>query len=380
MGDKLSLHHDGYDLCDNAPELVQSAASTAAAVLGISDVKPIYGPEARQLIERQPVLVTGAGGSIGAEIVRQLSYLGADPVICADQDEYGLYRLQLELTGQALLTDTSMVLVDVTNRAQIEQMMREHRPALVFHAAARKHLPLLERSPAQAIITNVIGTANVTAAAARSRVQRLVNISTDKAADPVSVLGQTKQLAEAAVLQNAGPVMRAASVRFGNVYGSRGSFIETLDYQIRHGMPVTVTDPGMTRFFMTIPQAAGLVIQAAVLADSASTFILDMGEPYLITDLISRYATAVGSRVPEIICTGQRPGEKLDEQLVSRAETPQRTRHPQIFAIRGARDDATAVGIKTLCAAANRGDSPAALRAALTELTSRISLPIPVRA
>ncbi len=396
MGDKYNFYDDGYNLWDDgsnppyaadeapgapqAPVPTRPAASTAAAVLGISDAKPIYGREARHLIERQPVLVTGAGGSIGAEIVRQLTYLGADPVICADQDEYGLYRLQLELTGQALLTDTSMILADVTNRPQIEQIMRKHHPVVVFHAAACKHLPLLERSPAQAIITNIAGTANVTAAAARSRVWRLVNISTDKAADPVSVLGQTKHLAEAAVLQNAGQVMRAASVRFGNVYGSRGSFIETLAYQISHGLPVTVTDPGMTRYFMTIPQAAGLVIQASVLADSQSTFILDMGEPYLITDLVSRYAKATGYPVPEVICTGQRPGEKLKEQLASRAETPHRTRHPQISAIRGAGDGATAASIKTLCAAANRGDSPSALRAALTELTSRTFLPIPIGA
>jgi len=368
-------YDDGVGLWDDGSSLPgtpvhPAAASTAAEVLGISDDEPIYGCEARHLIERQPVLVTGAGGSIGSEIVRQLIRIGAHPVICVDRDEYGLYRLQLDLTGKALLTDENMILADVTSRPQIEQVMAEHRPALVFHAAACKHLPLLERSPAQAITTNIEGTAIVTAAAARNQVWRLVNISTDKAANPVSVLGQTKHLAETMVLQYTGPAMRAASVRFGNVYGSRGSFIETLAYQVDHGLPVTITDPGMIRFFMTIPQAAGLVIQAAVLADSASTFILDMGEPYLVTDLVERYAKVTGRSVPEIVCTGSRPGEKLSEQLTSRAETPRPTVHPKISAIHGAWNGPTAVGTRLLCAAARHGDSPAVLRSTLADLTA----------
>ena len=241
--------------------------------------------------------------------------------------------------------------------------------ALVFHAAACKRVPLMERSPAQAIVTNVTGTANVTVAAAHNNVWRLVNISTDKAADPASVLRQTKRLAEVMVLRNAGPAMQVASVRFGNDYGSRGSFIETLDYQIRHHLPATITDAGMTRFFMTIPQAAGLVIQAAVLADGTSTFILDMGKPYLIVDLVRRYAEAIGGPVPDIICTGPRPGEKLAEQLAGGTETPRQTRHPQILVVHGW-DGASASSIKAVRAAARLDDKPAALRAELSALTS----------
>jgi FlaA1/EpsC-like NDP-sugar epimerase len=341
----------------------------AAEVLGIEDAEPVYNHEARHLIRGQPVLITGAGGSIGSELVRQITRLGASSVVCVDRDEYGLYRLQLELTGQALLTSPAMVLADVADRHEMDRIMAEHRPVLVFHAAACKHLPLMERSPAQAIITNIEGTANVTAAATRNHVWRLVNISTDKAADPTCVLGQTKRLAEGMTRGYAGPRMRVASVRFGNVYGSRGSFIETLAYQVEHDLPVTITDLGMTRYFMTIPQAAGLVIQAAVLADSTSTFLLDMGEPHLITDLVERYAKATGHAAPQLIVTGRRPGEKIGEQLTGRRETPHSTGHPQILAVRATWNDPAAVGTRNLVASARAGGSPDELRTALAELT-----------
>ena len=355
-------------------------SSTAGAVLGIADTAPLYDDAARALVAGRPVLVTGAGGSIGSEIVRQLTALGAAPVICVDRDEYALYRLQLDLTGRALLTSPAMVLADVGDWRQMGRVMAEHRPALVFHAAAVKHLPLLERSPAQAILTNIGGTAAVTAAAARSGVARLVNISTDKAANPVSVLGQTKAAAETMVLQYAAPPMLAASVRFGNVYGSRGSFVETLAHQVARGLPVTVTDRGMTRYFMTIGQAAGLVIAAAVLADSESTFILDMGAPVRMTDLVRRYAEHAGVPAPEILCTGARAGEKLAEQLAGGGEESRPTRHPLITAIRGDRDATTAAGITELITAARRGDHPDELRAVLSALTTAGCLALPVGA
>ena len=241
--------------------------------------------------------------------------------------------------------------------------------ALVFRAAACKRVPLMERSPAQAIVTNVTGTANVTVAAAHNNVWRLVNISADKAADPVSLLEQTKRLAEVMVLRNAGPAMQVASVRFGNVYGSRGSLIETLDYQIRHHLPVTITAPGMTRSFMTIPQAAGLVIPAAVLADGTSMFILDMGKA--LPDHRSGAPLCRSDR-------WARPGHHL-HGAEARRETgraagrrnrnsPQ-TRHPQILAVHGW-DGASASSIKAVRGAARLDNKPAALRAELSALTS----------
>jgi FlaA1/EpsC-like NDP-sugar epimerase len=338
-------------------------------VAGIDDTDPAYGAEIRQLVRGKAVLVTGAGGSIGSELVRQLTRIGAAPVICVDRDEYGLYRLQLELTGMALLTGPETVLADVADRHQMRQVMAAHRPDLVFHAAACKHLPLMERSPAQAIITNIAGTASVTDAAS-PYAACLVNISTDKAADPVCVLGQTKRLAEDMVIAHAGPRMRVASVRFGNVYGSRGSFIETLDYQLSHDLPVTITDPGMARYFMTIPQAAGLVIHAAGLADGDSAFLLDMGRPYLITDLAEHYAKDAGYAVPEMIVTGMREGEKLGETLTGAGETLRKTRHPQIRAVPVRRDHRIRRLAEDLVTSARAGSSPGYLRGELSALAA----------
>jgi FlaA1/EpsC-like NDP-sugar epimerase len=331
------------------------------------EADPVFGPEARSLVEGRPVLVTGAGGSIGSEIVWQLQNLGAGKIICVDCDEYSLYRLQLALTGQALLTDDTMVLADVSSWPQLEAVFHAWRPQLVFHAAARKQLPLLERNPAQAVVTNVTGTANVAALCAQYDVQRLVNISTDKAATPVSVLGMTKRLAE--IIISGQPGDRAASVRFGNVFASRGSFVETLHHQIEAGLPVTITDEAMTRYFMTIPEAAGLVIEAAVLADGQSTYVLDMGTPYRILSIVRRYAQLAGVREPDIIFTGRRPGEKLAEELADARETVGPTRHPAISAMRMAGGRVVSrAAIDAVCAAAVDGEPPAALRAILTGL------------
>lgn len=354
-----------------APLQLSRAASTqitADALLGC-DMPPIYSGRAQMLVRHNTVMVTGAGGSIGSELVRQLTALGASKVICVDRDEYALYKLQLGLTGQAMLTDSSMTLADVSSRPQMEAVFAEHRPGLVFHAAACKQLPLLERAPAQAILTNVLGTINITALAARYRTAYLVNISTDKAARPVSVLGMTKRLAELAVAQCVAELTQVASVRFGNVFASRGSFIETLAHQVGAGLPVTITDPGMTRFFMTIPQAVGLVIEAAVMADSKSIFTLNMGDSHSIVDIARRYASLVGLGEPEIICTGARPGEKLDEELVGPGEIPRPTAHPAITAISVGSDGQFDYGaVQSLIQAAGQGASAGQLRASLADL------------
>jgi FlaA1/EpsC-like NDP-sugar epimerase len=345
--------------------------SAVKAVLG-REMPPIYSDQAQRLIEGKTVLVTGAGGSIGSELVRQLVRLNAGLVVCVDRDEYALYRLQLGLTGQALLTDESMVLADVSRRPQLEAVFARFQPQLVFHAAACKHLPLLERAPAQAIVTNVLGTINSATLAAKYGAGHFVNISTDKAARPSSILGMTKRIAEMATAYSA-PIggTSTASVRFGNVFASRGSFIETLAYQLGAGLPVTITDPDMARFFMTIPQAASLVIEAAVMADSRSIFTLEMGESHNILSLAHRYASLCGLTEPEIICTGRRTGEKLDEELTGPGELQYPTAHPSITSIPvESGPHAHHLAIRSLIRAACSGVSAEQLQAALSELAN----------
>jgi FlaA1/EpsC-like NDP-sugar epimerase len=306
-----------------APALGMTSTDVIASAIFGEPMLHNYSPRARMLVQASTVLVTGAGGSIGSELVRQLTQLGVRKVVCVDRDEYALYRLQLGITGQAMLTDETMILADVASGPQMEAVFEHHKPQLVFHAAACKQLPLLERAPAYAILTNIQGTMTVAGLTAKYGGGHFVNISTDKAARPVSVLGMTKRVAETVTAYYAqGIQTTAASVRFGNVFASRGSFIETLAYQISAGMPVTITDPGMSRFFMTIPQAVGLVIEAAVMADNKSIFTLDMGESHSIVNVARRYALLAGIGDPTIVCTGRRPGEKIDEELTGPGAMP----------------------------------------------------------
>lgn len=358
----MAYKADGAELCPRTP---------TGGMFGLEE-ELVYGDEARGLVAGSTVLVTGAGGSIGSELVRQARRLGAARVICVDRDEYSLYRLQLESSGQALLTGDELVLADVGSRVQMADVFKRHHPDLVFHAAACKHLPLLERHPAIAVMTNVAGTMNVATLAAEHGTRRFVNISTDKAANPDSVLGMTKRLAEIVTVQLAVGTL-PASVRFGNVFASRGSFIETLAWQVSRGLPVTITDAAMTRYFMTIPRAAGLVISASYLSDGLSTFILEMGAPHRIVDLVTAYASACGYPAPEIRFTGRREGEKLAEDLVGSAETPRPTAHPAITAV-----DALAVrldDISALCGAAAASASSNVIRRMLHSLMLDISAP-----
>lgn len=357
---------------------MQSATTTptpctnATAILQ-KDVEPVYGPEAALVVESQTVLVTGAGGSIGSEIVRQLIHLGAGKIVCVDNDEYALYRLELGLRGRALLTDDNLILGDITNPHEITRIFEMHYPQLVFHAAARKHLPLLERSPAAAVLTNVLGTMVVAQACLAGNVKRFVNISTDKAANPTSVLGMTKRLAEMIAFHHTSGRTHVASVRFGNVFNSRGSFVETFMHQIAHNLPVTVTDEDMTRYFMTIPQAAGLVIEAACRANGGDTFVLDMGDSFRIVDLIHRYADLIGVQA-QIVYTGMRPGEKLDEELFDPSEIRLPTTHPAITAVHVNSGGIVPLeNIRALCHLADRPSTPSALREEL-EATLALSL------
>ena len=291
-------------------------------------------------LDGKRVLVTGAGGSIGAELCRQLTRFGLAKLIMLDRDESALHAVQLSISGRALLDSDDTVLADIRDRERLLAVFSEHQPDVVFHAAALKHLPLLERYPDEAFKTNVLGTTNVLEAAAKVGVERFVNISTDKAADATSVLGRSKRIAERLTAHYARLVSSDGghesssrgtflSVRFGNVLGSRGSVLSAFAKQIADGGPVTVTHPDVTRYFMTIPEAVQLVIQAAAIGRAGEVLVLDMGEPVRIVD-VARQLIEMSDADVEIVFTGLRPGEKLHEQLFGAGERDERPFHPLI--------------------------------------------------
>jgi len=276
------------------------------------------------------VLVTGAGGSIGSELCRQLSKFGPKELIMLDRDETGLQFAQLATAGHGLLDTKDVVLADIRDSPTLHEIFATRRPEVVFHAAALKHLPMLEQYPDEAWKTNVQGTLNVIEAARSVDVTTFINISTDKAANPTSVLGHSKRVAErlTAWAANASG-RRYLSVRFGNVIGSRGSMLPTFQSLIESGGPLTVTHPDVTRYFMTIPEACQLVIQAGGIGHAGEVLILDMGEPVRILDIAKRMISMSGKRI-EIVFTGLRDGEKMHEDLVGSRESLERPYHPKI--------------------------------------------------
>jgi FlaA1/EpsC-like NDP-sugar epimerase len=268
----------------------------------------------------QRILVTGAGGSIGSELCRQLHRFHPAELIMLDRDESALHAMQLRLHGRALLDTDETVLADIRDQRRVREVFEQFRPQIVFHAAALKHLPLLERYPAEALKSNVWGTLAVLEAAAASGVESFVNISTDKAADPVSVLGYSKRIGERLTACLADRTDGTyLSVRFGNVLGSRGSVLTTLSAQVAGGGPVTVTHPQVSRYFMTADEAVQLVLQAAVIGDDGEVLVLDMGERVLIDDIARRLAARSPGEI-DIVYTGLRPGEKLAEVSLGRGE------------------------------------------------------------
>jgi FlaA1/EpsC-like NDP-sugar epimerase len=282
-------------------------------------------------IRGKTVLVTGAGGSIGSELCRQLAQLGPAELVKLDRDESGLHGMQLSLDGTSGLSSPSLVVADIRDRERIFDVFATFKPQVVFHAAALKHVPLLELHPIEGVKTNVYGTLNVLEAALANGVESFVNISTDKAADPINVLGCTKRLAERLTATIAGSAAsgRFLSVRFGNVLGSRGSMMETFQGQVRRGGPITVTHADVTRFFMTISEAVQLTIQASVVGRNGEALILDMGSPMRILSIAEQFARQVLPPL-EIVITGLRPGEKLHEVLIGPDEVGTRPFHPLI--------------------------------------------------
>ena len=282
------------------------------------------------VITGKRVLVTGAGGSIGSELCRQVAACGPEELVMLDHDESNLHRLQLDVWGQGLLDTDSVVVGDIRDRERLYQVFREHRPQVVFHAAALKHLPILEHHPCEGVKSNVSGTENLVEVAIAHEVEKFVLISTDKAANPTSVLGATKRLAEMVLGAHAGSPTIMCSVRFGNVLGSRGSLLHVVREQLASGSPVTVTHPDVTRFFMTIEEAVGLVLEAARMADGDSTYVLDMGAPVRIVDLVESFAEMLNVREVEFEFTGLRPGEKLNEELFGEGESQEPSAHARI--------------------------------------------------
>jgi len=291
------------------------------------------------LVGGRTVLVTGAGGSIGSELCRQLVQHQPSRLVLVDRSEVALWAIEREMLEATALGRVEAYVVDIRDRSLLDDLLRRSGPSVVFHAAALKHVPIVERNVASAALNNVLGTATLVDAAVACGVPRFVLISSDKAVAPSSIMGATKRIAERIVSDAALRTGRDyVSVRFGNVLGSSGSVVEVFEQQIAAGGPVTITDERMTRYFMSIPEAAGLVLHAATLRYRGEVLTLDMGEPHNILefarDLIRLHGLEPDEDI-EIRISGIRPGEKLHEELADVDEELTRTLHPSILAVRG---------------------------------------------
>jgi len=315
------------ELLDHQPALADLRDPQFSDLLGRHQIDTDLDSIAGYLTGKR-VLVTGAGGSIGSELCRQIQRFRPDELMMLDRDESALHAVQLSLRGRALLDSPELILADLRDSERIREIMRARCPEVVFHAAALKHLTLLERHPGEAVKTNVWGTQSLLEAAIG--VETFVNVSTDKAADPTSVLGYSKRITERltsfAATANPGTFL---SVRFGNVLGSRGSVLHAFTAQAAAGKPITVTHPDVTRYFMTIQEAVQLVIQAAAIGRDGEALVLDMGDPVRIADVARTIAEQAPSPVA-IVYTGLRPGEKLHEDLLGAEEHDVRPLHPLI--------------------------------------------------
>ncbi|MGE0360229.1 MAG: polysaccharide biosynthesis protein [Vicinamibacterales bacterium] len=339
------------DICDAIPVKVRIAPSMSEILDGRLQVSRIRDVQVEDLLGRAPVdldvsdmarlisgrtvMVTGAGGSIGSELVRQVARFAPWRVLLVERSEFALFNIEREM--RELLPDIECrpVLADIAVESRMRAVFEQYRPAFVLHAAAHKHVPMLEHNPAEAITNNVLATRTLARLAGEYEVEVFVLISTDKAVRPTSVMGASKRITELVVQSlNRSYDTRYVAVRFGNVIGSAGSVIPIFQEQIRKGGPVVVTSPDMVRYFMTIPEAAQLVLQAAAIGVGGEIFILDMGEPVRILDLAKETIRLSGFKPftdIEIVFSGLRPGEKLFEELAVTGEHISRTRHPKIY-------------------------------------------------
>lgn len=341
-------------LCEQSGKPFRTVPPLQSLMTGQVDIHQLRAVAIEDLLGRDPVtldwdgiraglagrviLVTGAGGSIGSELCRQIAVAAPGRLILVDNGEFNLYRIEMELGQAHPSLDYSRCLLDVTDADAVTALFRDERPQIVFHAAAYKHVPLLEDQVRAAVRNNVLGTRLVAQASHDWGCERFVLISTDKAVNPSNVMGATKRLAEGLCRDlNARSTTRYITVRFGNVLDSAGSVVPLFRHQIEQGGPVTVTHPDIERFFMTIPEASQLIMQAAVIGTGGETFVLDMGEPvkirYLAEQMIRLSGRRAGSDIP-IAYVGLRPGEKLYEELFYDAEELVATVHPKIRAAR----------------------------------------------
>lgn len=289
--------------------------------------------DAKEVIAGRRIMVTGAAGSIGSRLVAQLHMLDPQLVVCVDRSESGMFRLGQSLVG---IPHSQLEIGDVQSEQRIRQLMKQYRPEILFHVAAYKHVPLMQENPVEAFNNNVWGTLNVLQQAAESGVERVVYVSTDKAVNPTNVMGATKRIGELLLKDLSGPgaKTRFTAVRFGNVLESEGSVMQTFRRQLLQGKNLTVTDPGITRYFMTIDEASQLVIQTASRGSQGDLFVLDMGDPIRVYDLAQGLIDAVNPALG-IDIIGLRPGEKMFEELSYETSTVDSTTHPKIFIVKG---------------------------------------------
>ncbi len=333
-GIKLKILPGVHDLITGKVKVNKLREVEVEDLLGREPIRLNLGDIAGYL-KNQTVLITGAGGSIGSELCRQVARFDPKKIILLGHGENSIYDIELELKEKFLMVEIQTEICDIKDKVKVEYIFAQNKPNVVFHAAAHKHVPLMERNPDEAVKNNVLGTKNVAEASDRVGVKTFVLISTDKAVNPSSVMGATKRLAEM-VIQTLDKVSntRFVAVRFGNVLGSRGSVIPLFKKQIEKGGPVTVTHPEMIRYFMTIPEAVQLVIQAGSMANGGEVFVLDMGKQVKIADLardLIRLSGLEPDKDIEIKYSGIRPGEKLYEEILTAEEGTNSTHHEKIF-------------------------------------------------